>query len=967
MNAIAGFESANSGILKVRGADRLQLVYTYDSPQGACYYIFNKPSGEGFVVASADDRLPSVLGFTDNGSFEPGKENDNLKWWLGEYGREISSFLEADPQVESYVPHARPLDNAPIDPICTTKWDQGTPYNALCPYDSRAHALSVTGCVATAMAQVMKAHNWPDHPTGQKDGYIFNNTTLDWANMIDVYDKGKYTQEQQDAVALLMRQCGASVSMMYSAYASGAYENDVQVAWRQFFGYDQGLELHYRDYYNYSQWNKMVYDELSTNGPVFYCGQSSAGGHAFVCDGYLGNSFYHFNWGWGGYQDGYFVLSALNPATGGAGSSAGGYNARQSIITGLKKATGEAAHLQELAISSGSFTYKNNQFMIQGGEDNYNEIYNPLAYTYTANFGVKIVPFDGSGEPQYVSSGNKTMGRWKGFSSLNVTMPSLKDGKYKVSPAMRTSWGEWKDVGVPLSMQTYVTMEIKGGKASYFNDGAADAEQPKLLAGTPMLIDTPYGGAGQAIRVIVSNVGEGDFMGTLYMVMEDSDDPFGDAFGDTKWVSIPSNFTAEIDFTSDRQVVPGNYEVRIFDRYSNFICDGVPVVLKASDSPMLEELEYGELFIQDLQPRFTSVSPDGLGLVMKCVNKSKYDANLSLNVAFLDAKDFQPVLNAHGEGVVIDPKTTQLVNMPVSNFNLAPGSYYMKVTDKDGNMLTPLTPLCVESEIKEAGGVYYVVTSESAKTASVVAPPTEDYSGSVTVPAYIDGYCVKEIRANAFTFADGLKDASLPSTVDVLQSGTFYLASSMESVQIRSNTPPAVLEDVFPPKDEQNIVLYTPAGTANFYGHSVGWDVLAISNWTFNTGEGVEIVGGLLINPDTNEYYSPYYINGDESLQIEVKVPEGMYPMLEWTIGDSAPQKNGYSVNTIALPVLNGASAVLNITADDGSGVASLGGALQPGDVYSIDGTLVMRGAAPDVYSKLPKGLYIINGRKLKI
>lgn len=965
MDAVTDFQAANSKRLNIKGVGKLSLAYTEESSSGAsCFYIFNRQGDAGFIIASADDRLPSVLGFSDSGSYEPGKENDNLRYWLGEYAREISAYLLEDPKVGPYVQKARPIDNPPIAPLCTTKWNQGKPYNDQCPFDSRAHATSVTGCIATAMAQVMKYYNWPEQATGSRNGYIFSNTPLRWSQMIDVYENNHYTSSEAEAVATLMRQCGASVDMQYSAYASGAYENDVQYAWRTYFGYDAGLELNYRDYFTYSEWNQMVYNEISENGPVLYCGRSSQGGHAFVCDGYLGNNFYHFNWGWGGYQDGYFLLNALNPATGGAGSSSGGYNTDQSIITGVKKAGEGTGRIQELAVSTGGFEYNNGSFVIRKAPDGYNEIYNPLAYSITCTFGVKVVPFDGAGEPQYVSSGSKTLGRWVGFDSMTVSMPAMPDGKYKVSPAMRTSYGEWKDVGVPLSMQTFVTMEMKNGRPTYTNDGPAAEAQPKLIAGSPVLTSKLYGYTGQIVRVTVSNVGDGDFTGNLYLTMEDNVDEFGDSYSAENWVSIPSHFSIDCEFTSDYQLVPGEYVFEMFDQKFNYLSHGEIFTVEESD---FEELDLDGFRIDDVEPRFVTSSDDGLGMVMRCVNPTRSNYNLSIDVNFLDADNLQQVYTIHGEGVTIERETSLLVNFPMPEFNLQPGSYFIEVKDASGQLLTPVVPLIVVSETREQDGIYYYVTSEKAKTATVVAPPTEDYSGTVTIPAYIDGYAVTTIKSDALTFADAVTRVSVPPTVKILESGSFYMTENLAEFQVRSSEPPLINPDAFNPEVEQNIVLLTPAGAANYYGQQPGWDMFAFSNWTIDLGPGVEIVGGLLENPDTGNYYSPYYVSGDEALEFQVALPQGLFPLAEWSINGGTPVRHGFEGTTITLPVLNGATASLKITADDGSGVETLIDADGRVDVYSIDGVLVVRQADSNALRQLPKGFYIAGGRKIRI
>lgn len=961
--SISNFRQVNRNLHKVPQSGELNLVYTQTSDAGNCFYVFNAPNGKGFTIASADDRLPSVLGFTDNGTFDEANLNDNLRYWLGEYTKEISGFLAKDPDVAPYRAKARPMDYAPIEPLCTTKWNQGKPFNNDCPYDSWAHSTSVTGCVATAMAQVMKYHNWPVNPTGSRNGYIFSNTTLKWEDMIDVYEDKKYSGTQAAAVAQLMRQCGASVDMQYSAYASGAYENDVQVALRTYFDYDPNLELHYRDYFTYSEWNKMVYDELSTNGPVFYCGQSNAGGHAFVCDGYLGNNFYHFNWGWGGYQDGYFLLNALNPATGGAGSSAGGYNANQSIMTGVKKNQNSGTiHLQESAISTGAFTYSNNKFQVTGSTDNVNLIYNPLATTYTATFGVKIVKYADNSEPRYVTSGSRSMARWSGFSDMTVTMPSLADGKYKVSPAMRTSWGEWQDVGVPYGYQRYVTMEVKNGKATYTNEGAPADQVSQLVAGEPMMISKLYENAADAVKVTVTNIGDGDFMGKVFITLEDADDPFGDSFSADKWVSIPSHFTLDIEFTSDYQLPAANYLVEIIDTNYSLLYSGKTVKVEESD---FEYFEPGDVYAEDFEPRFYTQSDEGVGFVFTGYNEKKSNVTLDVTIDIADMNTLQVLKSIKGEGIVLEKQSDRLVNFSNVQLDLPAGGYYVFVKDGDGNMLCPPVPFSIYSDRKEENGIYYIVTSEVEKKAIIVSPATSDYTGHVEIPAQIGGYDVAGIKADAFTFAENMESVTIPANITVLQDGTFYFADGLKEVHCQGTVPPSVSQYAFGPEIAAQSVLYTPAGYANYYAAELNWADFLISNWTINTGAGVEITDGLEIDPLTSVYFAPYYVSADEQLKFMVTVPAGKFVKAEWNMSDGTTGTKNFD-GTVLLPVLGGRSASVNLSVTDESGVDLILSDRKSADVYGIDGRIVIRNADADALRNLERGIYIIGGKKIK-
>ncbi len=303
-------------------------------------YVITPSDGKGFIVVSADDVATPLLGYTDNGTFDPENMPENLRWWLGQYDEAISAAINGG--VESMAPNRAVAYRKAIAPMATTRWNQDAPYNNDCPMLQGQR--TVTGCVATAVAQILKYHNWPETGTGIQSyswsnggttlTYDFSKTTFKWDDMLDVYDSSA-TPAQNAAVAELMYACGVGVQMNYHYEASGAISTNVAPALRDFFNYDKGVQSLSRYNYSLAEWEDLVYDELA-NGPVYYSGSGTEGGHAFVCDGYA-DGYFHFNWGWGGMSDGYFLLNALDPASQGIGGYTTGFNQRQAIVAGIKK------------------------------------------------------------------------------------------------------------------------------------------------------------------------------------------------------------------------------------------------------------------------------------------------------------------------------------------------------------------------------------------------------------------------------------------------------------------------------------------------------------------------------------------------------------------------------------------------------------------------------------------------------
>ncbi|MDE5868749.1 MAG: C10 family peptidase, partial [Muribaculaceae bacterium] len=361
----------SSKVKKIAGkiAKDARPVYTSKTASGtAGAYLFSSKD-YGFVILSADDIAYPVLGYGD-GYFSNEKEiSPELKWWLEEYSRQIEWSVNKG---ETSVPTRSAGDASwtAVQPLLKTLWNQDAPYNNMCPGATTENPpagspRAVTGCVATSMAQAMKYFNYPEKGTGgviytpSKLGYKlmmrFADQAFDWDNMLNSYNYGSYTDVQADAVAYLMKACGYSVNMNYGLDVSGATGSAIATSMRQYFKYDINTTDRRRLVYTSDEWAAMVYDNLKNIGPVIINGQSPLeGGHSFVCDGYDGKGYFHFNWGWGGIANGYYSLDALNPDAQGIGGAVGGFNFYQNAIFGIQPPKGEQIPNPALMIQYGS-------------------------------------------------------------------------------------------------------------------------------------------------------------------------------------------------------------------------------------------------------------------------------------------------------------------------------------------------------------------------------------------------------------------------------------------------------------------------------------------------------------------------------------------------------------------------------------------------------------------------------------
>lgn len=278
----------------------------------------------GYAVVSKDDTFSPILGYSDTAM------SDNpapaFLWWLETINKSMENMLAngTEPQHVQPAPEYR----TSVPELLTTRWGQDTPYNLQCPEYTVNNVKYnyVTGCVATAMAQIMKYHNYPEKGYGKTiyrlnpgDGATltieadFGNTTYDWANMLDSYIPGRYNDEQANAVATIMYHCGVSVRMNYAKDGSGAFSYDACTALRTNFLYDKNIKHYSRDFMPNEEWMNIIYRELNDNCPILYGGVTTANaGHAFVFDGYDADGLVHVNWGWNGESNGYYDVASLN-------------------------------------------------------------------------------------------------------------------------------------------------------------------------------------------------------------------------------------------------------------------------------------------------------------------------------------------------------------------------------------------------------------------------------------------------------------------------------------------------------------------------------------------------------------------------------------------------------------------------------------------------------------------------------
>jgi len=422
-------------------------------------YVFNIGNNDGFILVSGDDVASPILGYTTVGSFNNDELPYNFRKWIEGYKSQILYAIDNELEANILVKELwtsflsgevdnQYIDNKSVAPLCTTTWNQSPYYNDQCPGGS------VTGCVATAMAQVMKFWNHPVQGTGMHsyndDTYgtlsaNFGSTTYQWSQMPNSISG------PNDAIATLMYHCGVSVDMDYSPEVSGAWvvEDDSPVcsesAFKNYFGYSNSLHGEKRENYTTNQWTNMLRADLDAGRPLVYAGFGGGGGHAFVCDGYNDGDFFHFNWGWGSYYDGYFHIDALDPGGTGTGGGTGGYNSGHQAIFGMVPETTTSTYdlrLYDNVVATPNPISMGQAFDVQTKIANYADT------DFTGDFAAFIFDDNMTAiDNVEILSGTLPSQEFNTFTFSTSGLSTLLPGSYSISVFYRPSGEDWMQVG----------------------------------------------------------------------------------------------------------------------------------------------------------------------------------------------------------------------------------------------------------------------------------------------------------------------------------------------------------------------------------------------------------------------------------------------------------------------------------------------------------------------------------------
>lgn len=540
------------------------------------FYVFNAGADGGYVIVSADSRAHAILGYSTEGSFDYGSLSPQFKAWLESYERQLAlcaNLPEKEPE-PVFAPAASGRKScAPL--LGGIRWGQGEPFNRLCPDDPVEGGRTPVGCVATAAAQIMKYYGHPAVGRGQSTytttTHRFNisetleGTRYDWDSMLDDYNKG-YTEAQAAAAAQLSYHVGVSCRMNYNMAGSGAWSYDMARALVENFSYDENIDYTERTHYDEVSWEALLRRELDQSRPVLYVGYGIDVGHAFVCDGYDGAGFFHFNWGWDGMSDGYFRTSALDPSAIGTGGGSGGFNYLQTIVTNIQPPTAASVrptahiHLREAFRLNRTRTGRNSTVTLTAAFGNYG------IRDFSGTIGAAL--FDAEGGQVALLSGKSVPnvpGRTTaGNVSFTFQIPAnVADGNYRLQLVQKEDGTEdYTPLRAPVGTLNYMTVSVN---PTYIEYAVPDSKAALVLTESPAVAGSLYQNRKASFSVSVKNEAEEYYSYIGLLLRKKNVANHTDAT--TQYIGlaqfrIPKDSVRVLSFRADNiSVEPGDYEL----------------------------------------------------------------------------------------------------------------------------------------------------------------------------------------------------------------------------------------------------------------------------------------------------------------------------------------------------------------------------------------------------------------------
>ncbi|MDR1332472.1 MAG: thiol protease/hemagglutinin PrtT [Tannerella sp.] len=632
----ASFYSKQFSLRSAPAAQIFTLAYACTDDEGfslrsattdAYYYVFNIGDDDGFIIISGDDRANDVLGYATSGHFDIDRIPSNFRNWLSFYRSELKILSEM-PDSVSVLPVVYDMhelvDSIPyaseIQPLLgQIAWGQREPFNELCPIIPETEVRAVAGCVAIAMAQIMKYYEWPIRGTGAKS-YVsekhhirlnadFSQTTYDWANIRDTYT-GEESEKEKSAVSTLVYHCGVASEMNYS-YESGASQQIAAFGMKDHFNYDPNMQLLERSFYSTRDWYNLLKKELNASRPVFYIGaRSNMTAHAFVCDGYDRNGLFHFNWGWTGSSNGYFNTSVVESW------NMSGYNGAQNIIVGIQPAHTETSVLQTQLfvperhgpVTSESTFGRDEKFGFSTG------VYHTCVSRFSGEVGIGL--YDNEDELiaiLYRDTVHNMRNNDKYVIENSISIPyRIRNGEYVLHPVSSTDGVHWKQIRSRIMTPVYMKVIISEQSITLVRpaNGIPNLILDKLtILPTELFANTNYG----LVEATLSNIGQEEARTSVEFVFIPYNVPIEDYIVNGMNVKYPKQVEARfitlnpdekktVSYKPNITIPAGHYSLFVLEHMTNKCLNAkTPVRFTILPEPALvlaEEISFPYEYVQ---------------------------------------------------------------------------------------------------------------------------------------------------------------------------------------------------------------------------------------------------------------------------------------------------------------------------------------------------------------------------------
>lgn len=780
-------------------------------------YVFRRDGG-GFVIVSADSRTPqNVLAYSTSGCFGTDGENLNARNFIRSYMRQMEE-MDGNAAQKVKAPMADATLPATVSPLLTSKWNQYSPFNDYCPTVDGVRC--PTGCVATAMAQVMYLHQWPQQGRGEHS-YIWTkgNTTLsadfsksvyEWDKMLPVYNNTA-DEEARHQVAQLMSDVGIAFDMNYEPAGSGtAVDREAMV---EFFDYDASLNHLERQYCSNDEWENLIRKELSEGRPVLYGGGSGYGAHEFVCDGYDAKGYFHFNMGWGGQSDGYYLTTAT------------GFDLYQGIHFNIKKNEGGRESL--VAFQTNDFRYDAQLEALTLEMD--------VNYSQLSAIEIAVAVEDAQGNVHYDACHDFSQ-------TCSFTLSGgLDDGEYRIFPVARLKGTEeWQKIFHPDLRQGEVNLSVSNGVYGYSNDNLYDEVREGAveingicytLNKTSKKATVTYRNKNYDFYVGKKNIvipDEVEYNNVAYSVTAIGEEAFNGS--DAETITLPASVT-EIQMGGlgamqlHRVAIPADSKLKKVDGWGFNGC----IRMNAIRLP--------ETLQQIGMCGFQSARLAALVLPKKCTSLGKmaFNCNTLLRNVYVE--------------YTTKPKADALFqycdNLETLYVPVGKGDLYRQDTQWSGGFKE-----VKEYSTLEVGGVKYACCPSD--NTAVLYMATTDANGYIYVPTTVDQeggtYKVERIEAGAFegvtemtSFAmgsgitsigeaafmgcKGLNEVVIGTDVTSIGTDAFFDCPALESVYCTGQRPAKIEEETFPLATYAHATLYVPEGCSGTYKAMKGWQL----------------------------------------------------------------------------------------------------------------------------------------------